>query len=207
MIISGYQGIGKSTLAGRDRFIDLESGNFWIGGKRADDWYIPYCNIALHLSSQGYKVFISSHKLVRDYLASLPKTEELVVVYPSLELKSDWICKLAVRYERTNLEKDYKSLMNAKNCYADNITDLMNQVNFGHIEIKSMDYNLQDLIEVYEVKNRDQYNKGFEAGRAWVNAKIYAAYKALQDGYTDEALGYLGELLDDHKEATDDEQS
>jgi hypothetical protein len=52
--------------------------------------------------------------------------------------------------------------------------------------------------------DRDQYNKGFEAGRAWVDAKIYSAYKALLDGFTDDALGYLGELLDDHKEATDE---
>lgn len=48
--------------------------------------------------------------------------------------------------------------------------------------------------------DRDQYNKGFEDGRAWVDAKIYAAYKAVQDGFTEEAIGYLGELLDDHKE-------
>lgn len=46
--------------------------------------------------------------------------------------------------------------------------------------------------------DRDQYNKGFEAGREWVDAKIYSAYKALQYGFTDEALGYLGELLGDH---------
>lgn len=38
MIVIGYQGIGKSTLANKDlRFIDLESGNFWVDGKRADD--------------------------------------------------------------------------------------------------------------------------------------------------------------------------
>ena len=52
MIVIGYQGIGKSSLAGRNNiFIDLESGNFWVDGKRADDWYKPYCQIAEHLSS------------------------------------------------------------------------------------------------------------------------------------------------------------
>ena len=40
MIIIGYQGIGKSTLAGHNSVIDLESGNFWNDGKRIDDWYI-----------------------------------------------------------------------------------------------------------------------------------------------------------------------
>lgn len=56
MIFIGYQGIGKSTLAGYNRYIDLESGNFWINGKRDENWYIPYCNIAEHLSEQGYRV-------------------------------------------------------------------------------------------------------------------------------------------------------
>ena len=66
MIVIGYQGIGKSTLANKDlRFIDLESGNFWVDGKRADDWYKPYCQIAEHLSRQGYIVFTSSHEVVR----------------------------------------------------------------------------------------------------------------------------------------------
>lgn len=33
MIIIGYQGIGKSTLAHEDnKYIDLESGNFWYQG-------------------------------------------------------------------------------------------------------------------------------------------------------------------------------
>lgn len=35
MIIIGYQGIGKSTLAKNSlKYIDLESGNFWINGER-----------------------------------------------------------------------------------------------------------------------------------------------------------------------------
>lgn len=62
--------------------------------------------------------------------------------------------------------------------------------------------NKEELVKALAY-DRDQYNKGFEAGRAWVDAKIYSAYKALLDGFTDEALGYLGELLDDHKEDTE----
>ena len=69
MIIIGYQGIGKSSVSGADSgCIDLESSNFWNEGVRADDWYIYYCNIALDLSKQGFTVFTSSHKEVREYL-------------------------------------------------------------------------------------------------------------------------------------------
>ena len=68
----GYQGIGKSSCAGKNDCIDLESGSFWVDGKRAEEWYIPYCQIAMHLANQGYTVFTSSHKVVRDQLASMP---------------------------------------------------------------------------------------------------------------------------------------
>lgn len=30
MVIVGYQGIEKTTVAGKDLCIDLESGNFWV---------------------------------------------------------------------------------------------------------------------------------------------------------------------------------
>ena len=75
MIISGYQGIGKSSLAGKNNCIDLESGNFWVDGKRADDWYKPYCQIANHLSQQGYTVFVSSHEVVRKELEKSEDTD------------------------------------------------------------------------------------------------------------------------------------
>lgn len=63
MIITGYQGIGKSTLARKaDKIIDLESTSFWkyerdeYGKKtdkktRHDDWYVYYCQVAEHLSA------------------------------------------------------------------------------------------------------------------------------------------------------------
>jgi len=35
MIVIGYQGIGKSTLSKtNDKYIDLESGNFFVDGTR-----------------------------------------------------------------------------------------------------------------------------------------------------------------------------
>lgn len=63
--------------------------------------------------------------------------------------------------------------------------------------------NKEELVKALAY-DRNQYNKGFEDGREWVSAKIYAAYKALLDGFIDEAIGYLGELLDDHKEVNEE---
>lgn len=149
MIVIGYQGVGKSTLAGRDRkFIDLESGNFWVDGKRADDWYKPYCNIAEDLSNQGYIVFTSSHEVVRNRLKN--SNECVVVVFPALELKTEWINKLQDRYDRTGLEKDYKALMNAIDLYDENITELKNYCKDTYgvytLEMTKMNYDLEAAI-------------------------------------------------------------
>ena len=144
MIFIGYQGIGKSTLAGHNRYIDLESGNFWINSKRDENWYIPYCNIAEHLSEQGYRVFTSSHEVVRNCLTT--SKEDCFVVYPALHLKDEWIAKLKARYENSKLDKDYKAYMNAVDRYEDNIKEIANS-GFNCIQIDSMDYNLDELIE------------------------------------------------------------
>ena len=144
MIIVGYQGIGKSTLAGKNNCIDLESGNFWVDGKRDEKWYIPYCQIANHLSEQGYTIFTSSHEVVRKEL--LKSKEHVCVVYPSIVLRDEWINKLRDRYNASGLEKDYKALMNAIDRYEENIKEL-ERSGFDRFEIISMDYSLEEIIE------------------------------------------------------------
>ncbi len=143
MIVIGSQGIGKSTLAATcDGYIDLESGNFWIDGKRADDWYKPYCKIAESLSEQGYNVFVSSHEVVRKQLEN--SEEPVVLVYPSVELKDQWIDRLEKRYKFSGLEKDYKALMNAKDRYVENIRELESSPIEGKLCLTSMDYRLRE---------------------------------------------------------------
>ena len=145
MIIIGYQGIGKSTLAEQDNnCIDLESSNFWVDGVRSSDWYRVYANIATHLSKQGYVVFVSSHQVVREALKN--SDELVVVVFPAIHLKDEWIKKLEDRYNATKLEKDYKAWMNAVDRYEENIKELDNH-SMNTYEIADMDYNLEEIIE------------------------------------------------------------
>lgn len=145
MIVIGYQGIGKSTLAGKNyKFIDLESGNFWVDGKRADDWYKPYCQIAEHLSQQGYTVFTSSHEVVRKQLENSKET--VVVVYPSIELKDSWIDRLELRYQCSGLDKDYKALMNAKDRFEENINELSESNIMYKIALIDMKYDLEESL-------------------------------------------------------------
>lgn len=152
MIIVGYQGIGKSTAAKQGlNLIDLESGSFWIdhgqGARSRDkDWYIVYCNIAQHLSAQGYDVFVSSHKEVRDQLKN--STQDVVAIFPDKQLKNEWIARLQERYNNSKLDKDYRALMNAKERFTQNIEEI--EVDCpNHIKITHMKYDLILLIHQY----------------------------------------------------------
>lgn len=157
VIISGYQGIGKSTLVNErlrveNMFIDLESSNFFIedsnGEKvREENWYKAYGNLAISLAEQGYNVFISSHKVVRDYLEKQAKGKaKLLLIYPNEELQEPWIQKLFNRSVTTGLEKDYKAYMGAKVYYLDNIKNLREQEGWEKLEIDNMDYDLYSMI-------------------------------------------------------------
>lgn len=148
MIVIGYQGIGKSTVTknqSRDslRYIDLESSNFWYDGKRPEHWEQYYCNIAEHLSRQGFIVFVSSHSCVVERLES--SDEDVLIICPAQSLKMEWTEKLRQRYLDTQLEKDYKAWKNAESRYTENIYSLTH----SHIHtctITTMEYNLTEVI-------------------------------------------------------------
>ena len=160
MIVIGYQGIGKSTLAARNlKYIDLESSNFWFEDPetkqrvRHSNWYEIYCNVAEDLSRQGYIVFVSSHQPVRERLS---KSEEYVITcVPSLDLKEQWLEKLHIRFKESGLEKDYKAYMNALDRFTENITEIINS-GFDALVINDMHYDLRNLIECTTVYERNK---------------------------------------------------
>jgi len=145
-VLIGYQGIGKSSIASKySDFVDFESGNFWVDGRRADDWYKPYAQCVLDLSSQGLNVFTASHKPYREYIYEInskrEKPEPIYIIHPSIELKDFWIGKLQDRYNRSGLDKDYRALMNAKDRYVDNIRELLDDP-IPSVVIKDRNYDL-----------------------------------------------------------------
>lgn len=145
MIIIGYQGIGKTTLSKSDaRYIDLESSMFRVDGKRPDGWEILYCKVAADISRQGYSVFISSHKEVRDYLRR-NCDEPYCAVIPALNLESQWIDKLKQRYIKSGSSKDYRAYVNALSGYSGDIPEIEADVE-NIIEIEDMNYSLSNLI-------------------------------------------------------------
>lgn len=151
-VISGYQGIGKSTLARKDpRFLDLESSNmFNLRGERDDTWWYIYCNIAIHLAEQGHVVFTSSHEVVRRYLSKVLSERSDIqfgICYPSEDLKDKWIQRLEDRYRDNPSEKNMKAFLNAADRYVENIKEMANTSYDFAIRINSTEYDLGDLIE------------------------------------------------------------
>ena len=120
LIISGFQGIGKSTYAGTHiNAIDLESSNF---DKSNPKWYIDYCKTALDLMEQGYIVFVSSHKIVRDYL--LRQTPKYVMVCPTKAMKDVWITDLKDRYLMDRSSKNYRAWKSAEFDFDNNVDEI-----------------------------------------------------------------------------------
>lgn len=152
VVVVGYPGVGKSTLAEKYlQFVDLESNSFKIADEHVDDWEVIYCQAAEHIATEGRIVFISSHKMVRDYLLSLPQYNDvkIMAVVPSVELKDDWIQKLKDRCDESWLEKDYYAYLRAKDYYEEDIQNL--KADFAEkslpvVELTSLEYDLRGLI-------------------------------------------------------------
>lgn len=171
MIVIGYQGIGKSTLTKNScGFIDLESGNFWWNGQRPHDWYIYYCQIAEDLSRQGYVVFVSSHKEVREFLKK--SGEKVIVIFPSILIRDEWVKKLKDRYEESGKEKDFKAWKNAEDRYKENISELMYS-GFYFIDIDDLNYDLEKMI-------KDGIEKLLKKGCKWKELHIDQVYEFLE---------------------------
>lgn len=166
MIITGYQGIGKSTFAKtNDKIIDLESSCFWKydshdlekkGNKmRPDDWYVYYCQMAQYLSEQGYIVFVSCHPEVRKFL-SIHNKECFCAIFPSKSIKEDWIKRLKDRYEQSGSEKDLRALEHAEKFYDSDIYQLLRECQYNEEYyhdvqiIDDINYKLYDLVKKLE---------------------------------------------------------
>lgn len=151
MIIIGYPGIGKTTLAlKRSDVVDLESSMF-----NDDDsvkipyWYKYYCNVASDLSKQGKIVMVSNHQEVVNYLTQT-LDENLCFVFPSIDLKSWWISKVKQRMIDDPTIKNHKAFKRVCMRYTTDICKIINIVQsrkYGYWCIENQDYNLADIVD------------------------------------------------------------
>ncbi len=148
MIISAFQGVGKSTLA-KDNplFIDLESSCF---DKANPNWYLDYCRIAMDLDRQGYIVFVSAHKPVRDYLKQFEYLNYFMIMYAK-PLKNYAVSKVKERYEQTQSLKDYNALKRAETSFDSIYDEILKDFDNGLkvCWITDEKYVLKDLIEAF----------------------------------------------------------
>jgi len=144
LIISGYQGIGKSTIAGKDLCIDLESSFF----HNETNWWDKYSCVAVDLASQGYTVLVSCHNKVRETIwvsTALYQNIQKAIIIPNPSLYEEWTNKLEQRYLQTKKDKDFRAWQRTKYYFKEDIAEIMD--NYAPIyTIDSMDYKLSDII-------------------------------------------------------------
>ena len=98
MIISGFAGIGKSTLAKQGVLVDLESTPF------NKNWKL-YADVAEHMLKNGYFVAISAHKEIRKELES--RLVPFIFIKPRVEDKGIYL----QRYRDRGNTEDFINLM------------------------------------------------------------------------------------------------
>lgn len=150
MIIFGYPGIGKTTLAikeGND-FIDLESSLF---KSNTTDmyWYKTYGLVAESLSEQGFTVLVSTHPEVINFLEDC--LTDKMIIYPDLSLKDKWIKKLEKRKDMSFAYKNKMAYLHVKEHFTNDISALEKYIdrhkNIRGLIISNMNYDLESLIK------------------------------------------------------------
>ena len=110
MIISGFAGIGKSTLAKKSyEVIDLESSIF------KKDWEL-YSETAKYLDEQGYDVLISAHKEIRTKLHDKGIKYTFILPSNTEKSKSEYLDRYRLR---GNTDSFIYNMMNNWNSYHD----------------------------------------------------------------------------------------
>ena len=136
MIICGFPGVGKSTLAKSSNWVDLESTPF------EKDW-VRYAKVAKHMSDNGYNVMVSTHPQLLEQFEQMEV--RYTVVIPPFTDESNYIKRYIKRGNDNNFIK------NIENNWMNWLKDIIfySSVNRTVI-ILPKDGCLQSYIEEYE---------------------------------------------------------
>lgn len=152
MIIFGYPGIGKTSIARSDyRFIDLDSSDpfiRWRWSMKRKDWVTDYCNVALMLSRQGYYVLVSTHPEIIRHL--MGHNEDYCFVYPDASISEEWTKRLRARYYDNPNRSTHNAYVRARDHLVEDYQQL-EKLHGKRLVIKSMDYELKKyIIAIFE---------------------------------------------------------
>lgn len=112
MIICGFPGTGKSTMARFSRWVDLESTPF----SRRGQWFL-YAEVAKHMSDNGYTVMVSTHKEILDALEQI-EARYTVVIPPLSDLDT-----YRLRYDQRGNSYDF--IVKLTNKWTEWISDII----------------------------------------------------------------------------------
>lgn len=143
MIIMGYPGIGKTTLANGDyRFIDLDSSNPLLTGLiKKKHWERQYVGTAIYLSKKGYHVFVSTHpEVIKEVIAR--DGNNALIVFPSKDIKEYWLEKLLDRYKSLPNRQTHNAWRRARDHFDEDIEELSN-VKCHQIVLETESYDLK----------------------------------------------------------------
>ena len=170
LIVCGYPGVGKSSIAGWNKCIDLESsyfshrpvydacdGSYANISIKADIWAKQYCPIAIDLADQGFIVMTSCHKPVIEYFMSAiyPKNVSGTVIFaPDRRYKKEWIDRLTERYNKTGLQKDERALTRVIQYFHEDIA-FLNNCGLPIYTPATLDYDLKDYINYIAAKKEN----------------------------------------------------
>ena len=77
------------------------------------------------MESQGYNVFVSSHKEVREELAPYQKSIKIVEILPTLDMRDIWVTRVSNRYTNTLSAKDKAARDFIIKNYTSGVEDMM----------------------------------------------------------------------------------
>ena len=161
IVVCGYPGTGKSSIAGYKKTIDLESSFF---SDRSDkNWSRRYASVAIDIARQGYTVFVSTHKEVLEQLfaAGIPEESVKIVIFcPPRYWKQEWISRLDDRYKQNPCPKNLKALERVRNFYNDDIFELVNnERNWPVFQPEAMDYDLRNYVSAIQYEYLDNWKE------------------------------------------------
>lgn len=155
LIICGYPGVGKSSIAGWNNCIDLDSS--WFSYDKDGNviypdeaWTVNYCMLARKLALQGYTVLLSTHQAVINTLQEgkwlLNKDDIRIVIFvPRSDMKKAWVERLVNRYIESDKDADLRAFVGGIQYWDSKMTTIRHS-DFSVYCPDSIDYDFRDYI-------------------------------------------------------------
>lgn len=154
IIVCGYPGVGKSSIAGWENCIDLESSIFHEiqDADNGPKWEEVYCMTAINLASQGFTVMTSTHRSVVQFFydyAPLMRHWGVAgpfIFCPKKEMKWAWIDRVSKRFQDDQTDGHFRAYERVRKYFDDDIDWLTSFTRMVR-QPDNIDYDLKDYIQ------------------------------------------------------------